>query len=665
MLKSDRPTACPLRRAALPAAILLGMGVAAGCLHGAEPDPPMTESPIHFPGDLDADAFLELLHTEHPRLFATGPEWDRVREAVSVSDELGATLAALRRAADEMLELPPLERELTGRRLLDVSRKVLKRVFTLGTVYRIDGDPRHRDRLREELLRAASFEDWNPSHFLDVAEMTLAVATGYDWLHGELSAEERAKLREAIVAKGLEPGREDHWWKRRDNNWNQVCYGGLIAGALAIGRHDPGLAVELLHDAYANIHRPLDACRPDGAYPEGPTYWSYGTHYQVILLSVLKSALGTAWNLENYPGFRESAVYVNLMIGPSGRFYNYADGRERVRSMPALHWFASRAGNPALDAGERDRLARGGGDFYEASGAANRFFPLTLLWLDPDVARIEGRDLPLHWLGDGPNPVAVHRSSPAEDALYLGIKGGSPSVNHGHMDVGSFVLDWKGVRWASDLGMQGYHSLESIGMDLWNRAQDSDRWRVFRLNTFSHNTLVFDGRQQLVDGFAPVAAFSDDPAAPFTVVDMTGVYRDSVDRALRGARLLPDGALLLHDQLWGFAPEQEVRWGMVTRAEIGLDGNRAVLRLDGRELHVALVQPADAAFEIVPTDPPPNDFDDRNPGTRMLAFFARGGEDPRSLRVLFSGERIPAAELEERLSGIGPPGEWRASRPMR
>ncbi len=37
-------------------------------------------------------------------------------------------------------------------------------------------------------------------------------------------------------------------------------------------------------------------------YPEGPTYWGYGTTYQVILLAALKSALGDG--LESQPKSR-------------------------------------------------------------------------------------------------------------------------------------------------------------------------------------------------------------------------------------------------------------------------------------------------------------------------------------------------------------------------
>ena len=45
------------------------------------------------------------------------------------------------------------------------------------------------------------------------------------------------------------------------------------------------------------------------------------------------------------------------------------------------------------------------------------------------------------------------------DASFLGVKGGMPKYNHGHMDVGSFVFDADGVRWAEDLGSQNYHSI--------------------------------------------------------------------------------------------------------------------------------------------------------------------------------------------------------------
>lgn len=603
-------------------------------------------SPLSFPADFDRADLGRLLRSEHPRLFATENRWQEIRASIETTPQLANALAALEMAAIEINDAPPSERVVTGKRLLSVSREVLRRTLVLGVLYRLTDEEQYFERARAELLQVASFEDWHPSHFLDTAEMTLAVAVGYDWLYQKLSDDDRAILRAAILEKGLRPGMGSHSWKEWDNNWNQVCFAGLVAGALAIGDYEPDLAVAFLRETFARIHLPLDASRPHGAYPEGPAYWSYGTHFQVILISVLESALGQTWSLENYPAFQESATYINLMIGPSGQFFNYADGSASVSAMPALHWFAAQSKDSALDARERDRLRNN--DARALSQATrHRLFALSLLWLDPALERLPPEPLPLHWHADGPNPIAVHRSSWAPDALFLGIKGGFPAVNHGHMDLGSFVLDWRGLRWATDLGAQSYHSLESRGMRIWDRAQASDRWRVFRLNNYSHNTLVADDQLQRIDGFAPIRAFSGDAAAPFTIIDMTAAYQETLTSAIRAASLYDQETVLLHDRVEGLDEGMKLRWGMVTTAQIAIDGDQAVLHQEGQALHVRILSPR-TTFEVIPTNPPPHEFDVANPGTRMLAFFVNGRKQPEHLRVVFS----PEALSDERIGYI-------------
>ena len=120
--------------------------------------------------------------------------------------------------------------------------------------------------------------------------------------------------------------------------------------------------------------------------------------------------------------------------------------------------------------------------------------------------------MPLHWSSEGEVPITIHRSSWTDpNATFVGFKGGSPSANHGQMDIGSFVLDADGVRWAMDLGAEGYHGIESRGMNLWDRSQDSDRWTIFRQCNAGHNTLVIDGQLQRAAGRG---MFSDSPTIP-------------------------------------------------------------------------------------------------------------------------------------------------------
>jgi len=95
-----------------------------------------------------------------------------------------------------MLTLPPNERKMIGKRLLRTSNENLRRIFFLSYAYRMSGQHKYFKRAEAEMLKAASFSDWNPSHFLDTGEMTMALAIGYDWLYDKLSAKSREMYHE-------------------------------------------------------------------------------------------------------------------------------------------------------------------------------------------------------------------------------------------------------------------------------------------------------------------------------------------------------------------------------------------------------------------------------------------------------------------------------------
>jgi hypothetical protein len=47
--------------------------------------------------------------------------------------------------------------------------------------------------------------------------------------------------------------RPTEWWNKADNNWNQVCNGGLIVGSLAIAETDPSYAKDMIPKALENL----------------------------------------------------------------------------------------------------------------------------------------------------------------------------------------------------------------------------------------------------------------------------------------------------------------------------------------------------------------------------------------------------------------------------
>jgi hypothetical protein len=453
--------------------------------------------------------------------------------------------------------------------------------------------------------------------------MTMALAIGYDWLFDRLPEDSRETIRAAILGKGLQPSLDEaaahNGWLKAEHNWNQVCHAGMVYGALAIHEDSPEISAQIVARAIHGVPQSMKSFAPDGAYPEGPGYWEYGTTFNVLLIAALESALGTDFELSRREGFLKTADYYLHMTGPAGIYFNYSDCGSKGSPSPAMAWFARRLDAPYLLWNEIPALKGYNREHASVHSGSSRHFPLFLLWDLP--GKTIRPPTALSWTGHGPNPVATHRSSWTDpDAVYLAVKAGSPSVNHGHMDAGSFVMEAGGVRWAVDLGYQDYNSLESRGLDIWDRRQDSQRWKIFRYSNLTHNTLVVDGQPQQVAGYARILESSEKPVQT-TLIDLGDIYREQLAGARRRLSLLPGGEVLIEDQLQAPALSCRVRWGMVTPAQVKLESpSRAILEKSGKTLSLSAEAGGDVNWAIFQTDPPPAEFDAPNPDTRMIGF---------------------------------------------
>ncbi|MEJ2701375.1 MAG: heparinase II/III family protein [Sedimentisphaerales bacterium] len=340
------------------------------------------------------------------------------------------------------------------------------------------------------------------------------------------------------------------------------------------------------------------------------------TSYNVILLAALESVLGTDFNLSQASGFARSATYYLHVAGPTGLYFNYPDSGSRGGFLPTVFWFAHRYDQPSL-AWHQYQIWKDASRHNPSALVQSRFSPLVLLWCDGKEAVPQD----LSWMGRGSNPVATFRSSWTDpQATYLAIKGGSPGVSHGHMDVGSFVIDAQGVRWAADLGPESYHKIESLGMDLWGRSQGAERWRIFRYNNLSHSTLVVNSQHQRVDGSAPIVRYSDKKAFPHVVFDMSQVYEGQLAKALRGAALLPSGQTIIQDEFAATRERATVRWAMLTPAEVAIESSKsALLKQKGKTMRLSVLTDKKIQLRTYSTEPKA-DYDAPNPGTRLVGF---------------------------------------------
>ncbi|HRR16384.1 MAG TPA: heparinase II/III family protein [Bacteroidales bacterium] len=564
----------------------------------------------------DVSAYYSGQVPDHPRILLLKGEENQVKANINTDYYWKIVHDMIIAECNVIISNPPVERILIGRRLLDKSREALKRIFYLSYAYRMTGNRAFLDRAEKEMLAVSAFTDWNPSHFLDVAEMTMAVAIGYDWLYESLSENTRQVVRDAIINKGLKTSLDSKYnsWLRATHNWNQVCNAGMTYGALAIWEYDSTLASDIINRACESILLPMEDYKPDGAYPEGYGYWGYGTSFNVMFISAYEKAFGKKFESPATESFLKTAYYMVNMSGPTGQCFNYSDNGSGTGLHPAMFWLASRLGDYSVLYEEMKFLG-------QMKRASDRLLPAMMIWNAGITKTLVKEPARLMWTGGGKNPVALMRTSWSNpDAIFVGLKGGSPRVNHGHMDVGSFVMESEGVRWAMDFGAQDYNSLEQKGVDLWNMSQNSQRWEVFRYNNFVHNTLTINQQLQRVDGKAEIISSSDNPDFMNAVMDLAPVYSGQLTSAKRGVAIADRKYVIVRDEIQPVSDNTTVRWTMLTSASVKItDTGTAELTGNGKRLLLKVTQPSDATIKTWPTDPP-HDYDAPNPGTTLAGF---------------------------------------------
>lgn len=543
--------------------------------------------PIEVPS---AEELLKRLKREHPRLLVDKPGLENLGERVKTDEVLRDWDKQLRREADRLLDAPLPRHVLPdGLRLLSTSRSVMERTYTLALAFRLHGERRHADRLWKELDTVAAFPDFNPKHFLDTAEMTHALAIGYDWLFDTWTEPQRATLRRAMVEMGLKPGlsvyQKKGGWPQSTHNWNQVCNGGMTLGALALGDEEPELCGTILRHALSSVPLAMQSYAPDGAWGEGPGYWAYATSYNVYMLAGLESALGTDFGLSKLPGFAETGLFPMSMTGPTGRAFNFEDSGDRIGRSDCVLWLARRFDNPVL----------------AWFGAQGRPTARAMLWYDGPGKAPVAASLPLDKYWRGVEAVTMRSAWEDPKAAFLGVQSGSNRVNHNHLDLGSFVFDALGQRWAVDLGADDYNMPGYFG---------AQRYTYYRLRAEGHNTLVLNpgqGPDQALSSVGRIRKFTSQPDRAAAVADMTAAYAEHARRVERGVALVNRRAVLIQDEVDAERPV-DLWWFLHTQAAIAIaaDGRSATLTQGGSKLEARILQaPAGARFEDRPAAPLP------------------------------------------------------------
>lgn len=545
----------------------------------------------------------------HPRLWLPKSGESALREKL-VKDPLAARLqASVMLEAEKVLSTRTCRYDIPdGKRLLGESQRALHNIMHSAWAWRTGGEEKFRLRAVTELEAACALKDWNPSHFLDTAEMATAVATGYDWLYDSLTPEQRSMCELAIIQKALKPAKavfdKGKWWSKPANNWSQVCGSGIALAAVAVAGKDAGLAEGLFHSGLNLVESCGKFYEPDGMYPEGPGYWQYGTNFHVMLLATCPT-LGQP--IADAPILLKAGTSMMHLTSPTRLTFNFADAGASIETpSPAQCWLAGHFKDGSQTLYVRNLMARA---LDESKGqvSGGRYFPLAVLWLPEALAAAKPQ--PNAAVFHGEQAAAIFRTGWDAGAAWFAIKGGTPAASHAHMDVGSFTYDAHGLRWLLDLGSENYNLPDYFG---------SQRWSYYRLQNRSHNTLEIDGKLQNARGKpCPLIAYSLTGAPLAATFDLSDAYAGVADKVVRSTSFdARSGAVQITDEITN--PSGAVCWRAFTDAEAEVRGDRVILRKKDREITLRRVSAA-GTWSIADATPP-TPKENQNKGFRAVVL---------------------------------------------
>ncbi len=560
---------------------------------------------------------LNKVSEKHPFILADEEDFSRIKKSNSegFSDEYSQKLYNFTVAnADALLNTdnyPVLEYVLDEEdSILPISRECINRIVILCFAYNVTGEDKYAKRAVEELMNVCAYPDWCPSHFLATAEMALAVSIGYDWLYDYLSDEQKALLRdktwEYAITPALSKNYLKNWFTWSKNNWNSICYSGIGIAAMTFYEKDSYRAAEFLNMCYKNMPIAFDSFTPDGVYVEGPGYCQSGMNAIAYFIATSQNLFGTDFGMSEIDGVKQLGFFPVHITGSAGMF-NFGDNKNRMCYSPVLHWYASEFSSSLLSLYQKnnmpDTFSPDLSDNTERNGNGKENV-LSLLWYNPDIASADAdfssEPLSVHLKSDAGQDIVIMRSAYCDSsATYAAIKGGYNYINHGDLDIGTFVFDSQGERWAEELG-PGAYDAPGYFMGL----PFGGRWKNYSKRAEGQNTLVINPSDTAEDQYAladaEVISFEETEDGAVTLIDMSNAYKmNKAKTVTREFSLYNNRTSLRITDSIECKKESEIYWFMHTKAdiEISKDGKSAILTKNGKQLKATLS--ADGSFSVM------------------------------------------------------------------
>jgi hypothetical protein len=292
-------------------------------------------------------------------------------------------------------------------------------------------------------------------------------------------------------------------------------------------------------------------------------------------------------------------------------YANFGDCGTKVGYATQMFWMARKFNRPMYAEHERDLDAHP--DMAENSPGI-----LELLWQYPLMKPDAGAMIPLAQSFSRINAAFMRTSWNDPTATYICFKGGDAKSSHGHLDLGQFMCEMAGQRWAVDLGADSYGLPGYFG---------AHRFDYYRLRSEGHNTLTIGTANQSTRARAPLTLYDHDVA----ITDLGECYPQLLRSWRRGIALRSADRVIIQDEVEPIHPAHLV-WHFHTKSAVKLSGNTADLSQGGSAIQLHIASPAKAVFTVVDASAPP-DPNGKNPGLLDVQIDFPNLDQPTTITV--------------------------------
>lgn len=436
-----------------------------------------------------------------------------------------------------------------------------KTIEELCLAYRMTGEKRFAEKAKSAAGRLrygdnALMKRNPPWHAgLQTARSCYESAVAYDSIYDALTPEERAKMAQRMIDKGILPTLNDwvlgknriHALDSMGHNWWSACVFGAGMASLAVMDEQPRVkewlprisdgSVEWFEFAGSLLDNKPKSFDADGAFYEDVNYASFAVSQYLLFRLAWNQALVTPTAPELPMLDRVGDYFLNVSYLNSGRAMNlnFGDGGLTADTTSPLVWlWANGYRKPRHLWYLRETMAE------QHRRETDRTSAMGLVFYPSDTALASSPtapDLPPSVLY-GDIGWASLRSSWDRNATLLGVKSGY-TWNHSHADAGSFVLFH-----------QGEHLLIESGKCSYGRPEYNGYYRQSQ----AHNVVLFNGAAQNPEDTAfgskfpgTVSHLMDAGDLKYVLADATGPTSHLFIRNYRHFLWLGDVILIIDD----------------------------------------------------------------------------------------------------------------------